>query len=91
VLSSLPPQQVDWVPIEVHELVGTAAVGVGDTAEACGSPESQISQTPAGSEDDLGRRAGPDKPRAPKRPPDQKATSARFGAPLRGGGAGVPR
>jgi hypothetical protein len=36
------------------------------------------------------RRAGPDKPldkpRVPKRPPDQKATSA----PLRGG-AGVPR
>jgi hypothetical protein len=41
---------------------------------------------PAGSEENLGRRAGPGKPRAPKRPPGQKATSA----PLRRG-PGVPR
>jgi hypothetical protein len=42
-LSPLPPQQIDWVPIEVGELVGTAVMAVGNITEACGSPESQIS------------------------------------------------
>ena len=42
-LPPLPPQQVDWVSIEVYELVGTTVVAVGDSTEARGSPESQIS------------------------------------------------
>jgi hypothetical protein len=42
-LSPLAPQQIDWVLIEVGELVGTAIVAIGDSTQTCSSPESQIS------------------------------------------------